>query len=120
MKPTIKIRFTESQIALVMRAHPNCNLGRLTEVSFEFDQGGKLVDCIGTINGGNIEHDYAGSGLAQLYKAARRLFTAGTIGATILCYPGGKRLANTEAGGAPPPPAAFSGPAKTQSPRPEA
>jgi hypothetical protein len=49
MKPTIKIRFTEPQIALVMRAHPNCNLDRLAEVSFEFDQGGKLVDCIGTI-----------------------------------------------------------------------
>jgi hypothetical protein len=26
MKPTTKIRFTEPQIALVMRAHPNCNL----------------------------------------------------------------------------------------------
>ena len=33
MKSTIRIRFTESQIALVMRAHPNCNLDRLTEVS---------------------------------------------------------------------------------------
>src|SRR5262249_4285925 len=29
MKPTTKIRFTEPQIALVMRAHPNCNLDRL-------------------------------------------------------------------------------------------
>jgi hypothetical protein len=27
-----------SQIALVMRAHPNCNLHRLTELCFEFDQ----------------------------------------------------------------------------------
>ena len=26
MKSTIKIRFTEPQIALVMRAHPDCNL----------------------------------------------------------------------------------------------
>ena len=32
MKPTIKIRFTEPQIALVMRANPNCNLDRLTEL----------------------------------------------------------------------------------------
>jgi hypothetical protein len=40
MKPTIKIRFTEPQIALVMRAHPNCNLDYLTELSFEFDQAG--------------------------------------------------------------------------------
>jgi hypothetical protein len=38
MKPTIKIRFTEPQIALLMRAHPNCNLDHLTELSFEFDQ----------------------------------------------------------------------------------
>jgi hypothetical protein len=30
MKPTTKIRFTEPQIALVMRAHPNCNLDRLS------------------------------------------------------------------------------------------
>jgi hypothetical protein len=30
MKPTTKIRFTEPQIALVMRAHPNCNLDHLT------------------------------------------------------------------------------------------
>jgi hypothetical protein len=37
-KPTIKIRFTEPQIALVMHAHPNCNLDHLSELSFEFDQ----------------------------------------------------------------------------------
>jgi hypothetical protein len=43
MRPTIKIRFTEPPIALVMRAHPNCNLDRLTEVCFEFDQAGKIV-----------------------------------------------------------------------------
>jgi hypothetical protein len=55
MKSTIKVRFTEPQIALVMRAHPNCNLDRLTEVSFEFDQAGKIIDCIGKIkNEGNI------------------------------------------------------------------
>jgi DNA polymerase elongation subunit (family B) len=32
MKPTTKIRFTKPQIALLMRAHPNCNLDRLTEL----------------------------------------------------------------------------------------
>ena len=48
MKPTTKIRFTEPQIALVMRAYPNCNLDRLTEVSFEFDQAGKIIGCFGT------------------------------------------------------------------------
>jgi hypothetical protein len=52
MKSTIKIRFTEPQIALVMRAHPNCNLDRLTELSFEFDQSGKIFDYIGTIKDG--------------------------------------------------------------------
>jgi hypothetical protein len=55
MKPTIKIRFTEPQIALVTRAHPNCNLDHLTELSFEFDHRGKIIDCIGKIkNEGNI------------------------------------------------------------------
>jgi hypothetical protein len=73
MNPTTKIRFTEPQIALVMRAYPNCNLDRLTELCFEFDQAGKIIDCIGTIKGGgNVDHDYAGSGLACLYERARR------------------------------------------------
>jgi len=49
MKPTTKIRSTEPQIAFVMRAHPNCNLDHLSELSFEFDQAGKIIDCIGTI-----------------------------------------------------------------------
>jgi hypothetical protein len=69
MKPTTKIRFTEPQIALVMRAHPNCNLDRLTEVSFEFDQAGEIIDCIGTIkDDGNIDHNYAGSGAPALVR----------------------------------------------------
>jgi hypothetical protein len=87
MKPTTKIRFTEQQIALVMRAYPNCNLDRLTELSFEFDQAGKIVDCIGTIeNGRNVDHDYAGSGLARSYETARRKFTARQASATILQF----------------------------------
>ena len=74
MKPRTKIRFTEPQIALVMRAYPDCNLDRLTELSFEFDQAGMIIDCVGTIkDGGNIDHDHSGSGLVRLYKAARRL-----------------------------------------------
>src|SRR5215831_4754945 len=95
MKPTTKIRFTEPQIALVMRAHPNCNLDRLSELSFEFDRAGKIIDCIGTIkDGGNIDHDYAGSGLARLYETARRQLTARQTSATILQFPNGDRLAN--------------------------
>jgi hypothetical protein len=35
MKLTTKIRFTEPQIALVMHAHPNCNLDHLTELFFD-------------------------------------------------------------------------------------
>jgi hypothetical protein len=87
MKPTVKIRFTEPQIALVMRAHPNCNLDHLTELSFEFDQAGKIIDCIGTIkDGGNIDRDYAGSGLARLYETARRKLTGRQTSATILQF----------------------------------
>jgi hypothetical protein len=92
MKSTIIIRFTAPQIALVMRAHPNCNLDRLTELSFEFDQAGEAIDCTGTIkDGGNVNHDYAGSGLARLYETARRQFTARQTGATILQFPNGER-----------------------------
>src|SRR5262249_3091841 len=88
MKPTTKIRFTEPQITFVMRAHPNCNLDRLTEVCFEFDQAGKIIDCIGTIkDGGNIDHNYAGTGLARLYETARRRLTALATSATILQFP---------------------------------
>src|SRR5262245_2754999 len=93
-KPTIKIRFTEPQIAFVMCAHPNCNLDRLTGLCFEFDQAGKIVDCIGTIkDGGSIDHDYAGSGLARLYEKARRRLTARQSSATILRFPNGEGLA---------------------------
>jgi hypothetical protein len=85
---SFRIRFTEPQIALLMRAHPNCNLDRLAEVSFEFDQAGKIIDCTGTIkDGGNIDHDYAGSGLARLYETACRRLTGRQISATILQFP---------------------------------
>ena len=94
MKPTIKIRFTEPQIALLICAQPNCNLDHLTELSFEFDQAGKIVDCIGTIkDGGNIDRDYTGSGLARLYERARRQLAARQTSATILQFPDGERLA---------------------------
>jgi hypothetical protein len=95
MKPTIKIRFTEPQITLVMRAHPNWNLDRLTELIFEFDQSGKIIDCTGTIrDGGNIDRNYAGSGLALLYETARRKFVARQTSATILQFPNGEKLGN--------------------------
>jgi hypothetical protein len=91
MKPTTTVRFTEPQTALVMRAHPNCNLDHLTELSFEFDQAGKIVDCIGRIrDGGNIDHNYAGVGLARLYETARRQFMARQISAMILQFPNGR------------------------------
>src|SRR5262245_31277763 len=88
MKPTTEIKFTEPQIALVMRAHPHCNLGHLTELSFEFDQAGKIIDCVGTIkDSGNIDHNYAGSGLARLYERARRQLADRQGSATILHFP---------------------------------
>jgi hypothetical protein len=95
MRPTIKIRFTEPQIALVIRAHPDCNLDRLAEVSFEFDHSGEIIDCVGTIkDGGSVDRDYAGGGLARLYETARRRQLAGRqTSATILQFPEGERLA---------------------------
>jgi hypothetical protein len=90
MNPTTKIRFTEPQIKLVMRAHPRCNLDHLTEVSFEFDQGGTIIDCSGKIKqGGKIDHDYSGTGLASLYEKARRRLTPRQTRATILQFPNG-------------------------------
>jgi hypothetical protein len=92
MKPTTKIRFTEPQIALVMRAHPNCNLDNLTEVSFEFDQAGEIIDCVGRIRDGvDMDHDCVGSGLACLYEKARRRLAARQTSATILQFPTGLR-----------------------------
>jgi len=71
-----------------MRAHPNCNLDHLTELSFEFDQVGTIIDCVGTIKeGGSIDHDYAGSGIARLFERARRQLTAKQTGVTILQFP---------------------------------
>src|SRR2546430_3834457 len=93
MTQTIKIRFTEPQIALVTRAYPNCNLDHLTELAFEFDQAGKIIECIGTIkDGGNIDHDYAGSGLARLYQTARCQLAVRQTSATILQFPNGEKL----------------------------
>src|SRR5262249_46413491 len=88
MKPTTKIRFTEPQIALVMCAHPSCNLDHLSEVCFEFGQAGEIVDCTGIVKADrNIDHDYAGSGLARLYDRARRHLTGRQTSATILQFP---------------------------------
>src|SRR5262249_25257887 len=97
MKATIKIRFTAPQIAFLMRAYPNYNLDHLSELSFEFDQAGKIIDCIGTIKaGGNIDHDYAGGGLAHLYETARRKSTARQTSATILQFPEGCQAVTPE------------------------
>src|SRR5262249_37576271 len=94
MKPTTKIRFTEPQIPLVMRSHPNCNLDHLSELSFEFDHAGKIIDCIGTIkDSGTIDHDYAGSGLARLYEMARRRLRGRQPSVTVLQFPNSERLA---------------------------
>ena len=73
---------------LLMRAHPNCNLDHLVEVSFEFDHAGRIINCTGISNQShNINHDYAGSGLARLYRAARRRLDTGLPSAPILQFP---------------------------------
>jgi hypothetical protein len=85
MKPKTKIRFTETQIALLLQAHPNCNLDHLTELSFEFDHAGRVVDCVGRVReGANIGHDFTGSGLARFYERARHQLTGRQTGAIIL------------------------------------
>jgi len=57
----------------------------LDRVIFEFDQAGKIVDCIGTIKDGrNIDHN-----LARLYDAARRRLAIRQTSATILQFPNG-------------------------------
>jgi hypothetical protein len=95
MKPTTKIRFTEPQIALMIRAYPNCNLDHLIEVSFEFDQAGNVIECIPAIKvGENIDHNCVLSGLARLYEIARRQRTSRQTSATILQFPNGERLAD--------------------------
>jgi hypothetical protein len=94
MKPTIKIRFTEPQIALVMRAHPNCNLDGLLELTFCFDQDGRLLDCTGKIEGDDNERDYAGLGLILTYEmACRNLTCRSQSGAEILQFPEGSNAA---------------------------
>jgi hypothetical protein len=77
MKPTTKIRFTEPQIALVMRAHPGCNLDH-SELSFEFDQAGKIA-MIFTLQApglvGSTEPRAASSNgrISPLYPARQRM-----------------------------------------------
>jgi hypothetical protein len=90
MKPTTKIRFTEPQIAFLRRAHPDCNLDGLAELTFFFDQDGHLIDCTGRIEGDDTERDYAGLGLILMYEmACRGLARRSQSGAEILRFPGG-------------------------------
>jgi hypothetical protein len=99
MKPKIKIRFTEPQLALLRCAHPHCNLDQLSELAFEFDEAGKIIDCNAIIkDGGNIHHDYAGSGLARLYETARRKFRTRQTTATILQFPNSEQRDRVPAG----------------------
>jgi hypothetical protein len=59
----------------------------------EFDQTRKIIDCIGTTKpGGNVDHDYAGTGLARLYEMARRQMTGRQTSATILLFSKGEKL----------------------------
>jgi hypothetical protein len=79
MTGTSKIRFTEPQIALVMRANPNCNLNRLAELSFEFDQSEKIIGCIGMLclavlsNTANAGEFYGGPPAYSVVKIVRAM-----------------------------------------------
>ena len=87
---TIKIRFTAPQIAFLRRAHPDCNLDGLVELTFVFDQDGHLIDCIGKVEGDDTERDYAGLGLILTYEMACRGFACRSQKpAQILQFPGG-------------------------------
>jgi hypothetical protein len=79
-----------------MRTHPNGNLDRLSELSFEFDQSGQIIACNGTIKDGSrsIDDGYAGAGLARLYEMARRRFTVPRPKGAILKFPAGQKIAN--------------------------
>jgi len=85
----------QNQVHRTTNCARDASASKLQPGSFEFDQEGRVVDCIGTIKpGGNVDHDYTGSGLARLYETARRRFTARQGSSTTLQFPNGARLAN--------------------------
>jgi hypothetical protein len=87
---TTEIRFTAPQIAFLSRAHPDCNLDGVVELTFFFDQDGHLIDCTGKIEGEETERDYAGLGLILTYEMARRgLARRSQKSAEVLQFPGG-------------------------------
>jgi hypothetical protein len=87
---TTKIRFTAPQIAFLRRAHPDCNLDGVVELTFFFDQDGHLIHCTGKIEGDDTERDYAGLGLILTYEmACRGLARRSHTSAEILQFPGG-------------------------------
>lgn len=90
MRHRTKIRFTGPQLAFVREAHPHCRFDDLTEVTFEFDRAGNVVDCTAKIDRNAPKRDsmlYAGA-VARLYAIALKRFNARAQGsATVLQFP---------------------------------
>jgi len=85
-----RIRFTEPQLALFKRAHPDADLESLIDVTFEFDRKGRLVDCFGTVEGAADPAFNDNPWLSTLCNLAReRLAKLPASGAaTIVQFPG--------------------------------
>jgi hypothetical protein len=82
----MKITFNHWRLALIRRAHPGCNLDNLSEVTFEFDEAGNIIDCTGRLEDTTITHSHVGEGLVTLHAMAvrqREQLAAGTS-ATVL------------------------------------
>jgi hypothetical protein len=74
----MNIRFTAFQIELVKLADPASQLHNLTELTFEFDESGNVIDCLGRCPRGEqlTVDDYNGPGLLRLQHLARQQFAA--------------------------------------------
>jgi hypothetical protein len=71
-------------------AHADCMSGAqsLFLLASSLEPPFRFTARIGLLEaGGNIDHDYAGRGLARLYETARRQFAARQTSATIIQFP---------------------------------
>jgi hypothetical protein len=85
----MNIRFTAFQIELVKRADPASQLHNLTELTFEFDKGGNVIDCLGRCEGLQLtDDDYDGPGLLRFFEMARKQCAArlSDSGAKVLSF----------------------------------
>jgi len=94
----VVIEFSEPVLALIRRAHPQCNLDGLIGISFKFDRHGNVIDCTGVIDGTKPSEAFQGKGLVLLQDQAKRRFEAARQRrrekvaqfATVIPFPGSK------------------------------